>query len=60
MRSRMSASAARILTAEGASLVPKLECESSATRGTRPKRRISSAASCVISASCSGVGSSFT
>src|SRR6185437_8242837 len=60
MRSRMRASAWRIFAAEGASLVPKLECETSATLGVRPKRRISSLASAVISRSCSGVGSRFT
>ena len=36
-----------------ASLMPKLECDSSATLGVMPKRRISSAASSVISAICS-------
>ena len=43
--------------AEGWLLEPKLECDSSAAFGMRPKRRISSAASTVISASCSAVGS---
>jgi hypothetical protein len=38
----------------GVSSVPKLECESSATLGVRPKRRTSSAASSVISASLLG------
>ena len=46
----ISACASRILAAEGASEVPKLECDSSAALGVRPKRRISSAASSVISA----------
>ena len=55
-----AASASRIFAADGASLVPKLECDSSATFGVRPKRRISSAASSVISAICSAVGSRFT
>jgi hypothetical protein len=59
-RSWMRANAARIFAAEGASLVPKLECETSATLGVNPKRRISSAASVVISRICSGVGSRFT
>src|SRR5260221_3055685 len=58
--SRIIASAVRILRAEGASLVPKLEWETSATFGARPKRRISSAASIVISTICSGVGFTFT
>ena len=57
---RISSSAARIFCAEGASLVPKLECESRAALGTTPKRRITSAASAVISASCSAVGSRLT
>ncbi len=56
----MSASAARILRAVGASLVPNDECDSSATLGSTPKRRIDSAASTVISAICSAVGSRFT
>ena len=60
MRARISASAARIFTADGASLVPKLECETRATFGASPKRRISSLASIVISRSCSGEGSTFT
>ena len=51
---------ARIFAAEAASLLPKVECETSATLGTSPKRRISLAASAVISVTCSGVGSSFT
>ena len=55
-----SASARRIFAADGWSLVPKLECESSATFGTMPNRRISSAASRVISAISSAVGSAFT
>ena len=40
--------------------LPKLECDSSATFGVMPKRRTSSAASIVISATCSAVGSAFT
>src|SRR2546422_6881225 len=35
---RISSSAVRIFCAEGASLVPKLECESRAALGTTPKR----------------------
>jgi hypothetical protein len=38
-------------------LDPKLECDTSATFGVMPKRRISSAASSVISAICSALGS---
>src|SRR5258706_7096815 len=60
MRARISSSAARIFTAEGASLVPKLECETRATFGARPKPRTSSAASIGISRSCSSDGSTFT
>ena len=56
----MSASAACIFFACGCSLLPKLECESSATFGVMPKRRISSAASSVISAMSSAVGSMLT
>jgi hypothetical protein len=41
-------------------MVPKLECDSSATFGTMPRRLISSAASSVVSAICSGVGSGVT
>src|SRR5882762_7548211 len=52
--------AVHIFCAEGASLVPKLECDSRAALGTTPKRRITSAASAVISASCSAVGSRLT
>jgi hypothetical protein len=48
---------ARIFTADGWSLVPKLLCDSSAALGWTPKRSISSAAITVISASCSAVGS---
>src|SRR6185503_1564903 len=57
---RMIDSASRIFNAEGASLEPKLECETSATFGVRPNRRTSSAASVVISTICSGVGSTLT
>ena len=53
MRSR----ACRILRAEGRFEVPKLECDSSATRGVTPNRRTSSAASSAISATCSAFGS---
>ena len=56
----MSASALRIFCAEGVSALPKLECDSKATLGISPKRRSSSAASKVNSASCSGDGSGFT
>ena len=59
-RSLMSASAARILRAEGVSTEPKLDAERSATFGTMPKRRTSSAASKVISAMCSASGSFVT
>ena len=45
--SRISASASRIFRADGASELPKLECDSSATFGVMPKRRTSSAASSV-------------
>ena len=55
--SRSSSSAARIFSALGWSLLPKLECDSSAAFGLMPKRIISSAAITVISASCSAVGS---
>ena len=55
--SMMRASAARILRADGSSSEPKFEAESSATLGTMPKRRTSSAASSVISAMCSASGS---
>ena len=48
-----SSSALRILSAVGVSAAPKFECDSSATLGAMPKRRISSAASTVISAICS-------
>ena len=50
----------RSFEAEYASDCPKLECDTSATFGTRPKRRISSLASATISVICSGVGSRFT
>ena len=46
----MRRSAARIFCAVGDSTVPKLECDSKATFGAMPKRRTSSAASTVISA----------
>ena len=52
-----NASAWRILTDEGVSASPKLECETNATLGSMPKRRTSSAAIIAISASCSAVGS---
>ena len=57
---RIRASAWRILRALGASPLPKLECEISATCGVMPKRRTSSAASTVISASWAGLGSTLT
>jgi len=50
-------SAVRIFSAVGESAEPKDECDSSATRGSTPKRFISSAASSVISTTCAGVGS---
>jgi hypothetical protein len=53
-------SASRIFTACGCWLVPKLECESSATFGVMPNRQISCAASSVISAISSAVGSTLT
>ena len=59
-RSAMSCSARRILAAEGMSTEPKLEADSSATLGVRPKRRTSSAASKVISATFSASGSAVT
>ena len=59
-RSRSSASACRIFSADGASELPKLECDSSATLGSTPKRRTASAAIVVISAICSAVGSRLT
>jgi hypothetical protein len=43
----------RIFSADGASELPKLECDSSATLGSTPKRRTASAAIVVISAICS-------
>ncbi len=49
--------ALRILRALGECEVPKLECDSSAALGARPKRRTLLAASRVISAICSAVGS---
>ena len=58
--SRSSASVRRIFCALGWSLVPKLECDSSAALGLRPKRCISSAAMTVISASSSALGSALT
>ena len=54
-RARISSSASRIFCADGASELPKFECESSATLGTCPKRFTSSAASIVISAICAAV-----
>jgi hypothetical protein len=48
------------LTALGASLVPKFECDSSATRGEIPRRRSSSAALMAISAISSAFGSTLT
>ncbi len=57
---RIRSSASRIFTALAASLVPKFECEISATHGEIPKRRSCSAAITVISAICSAVGSTFT
>ena len=59
MALRISARAWRILRALGELLAPKLECDSSATFGTRPKPATAVAASAVISASCSAVGSTF-
>ncbi len=59
-RAPTRASASRIFWADGASELPKLEWESSATLGVRPNRRTSSAASRVISAICSALGSRFT
>ncbi|MDT4870286.1 hypothetical protein FQZ97_1053580 [compost metagenome] len=55
--SRNSSSVRRILMALGSSLEPKLECDSRAALGCRPKRSISSAAMTVISLSSSAVGS---
>ena len=55
-----SASAPCIFLADAFVDDPKLECDRNATLGTMPKRRISSAASSVISASCSAVGSELT
>ena len=52
--------ASRILRADCESSLPKLECDSSATLGVMPKRRTASAASRVISAICSAVGSRLT
>src|SRR6266513_2966070 len=52
--------ARRILAAEGRSTEPKLEADSSATLGVRPKRLTSSAASKVISATFSASGSAVT
>ena len=49
MRFRIAA-ASRIFSALGESREPKFECDSSAALGSMPKRRISSAASTVISA----------
>jgi len=59
-RSTMSASASRILTADGASELPKLECDRSAMLGFTPKRCTSSAARSVISAISSAEGSRLT
>lgn len=59
MRSSISA-ALRILMALGASREPKSDSDSSAAFGTMPKRRISSAASTVISAISSAAGSMVT
>ena len=56
----ISARAAFIFVACGCVLEPKLECDSSATLGVMPKRRISSAARRVISAICAAVGSALT
>ena len=56
-RSCSMRSAVRIFAAVGESAEPKDECDSSAMRGSMPKRFISSAASSVISTTCSGVGS---
>ena len=55
-----SSAASRIFSALGASREPKSESESSAAFGSMPKRRISSAASTVISAISSAVGSTVT
>ncbi len=52
----MSSSARCILRAEAICAEPKFDCDSSATFGVMPKRRISSAASSVISAICSASG----
>ncbi|MNR02514.1 hypothetical protein D3C85_1183690 [compost metagenome] len=54
------ASVSRILRAEGASDVPKFECDSRPTFGSMPKRLSFSAAIIVISASSSAVGSMLT
>ncbi|MNN43258.1 hypothetical protein D3C81_1574840 [compost metagenome] len=54
------AAASRILRADGRFDEPNIECDIIATFGCRPKRWISSAASCVMAASSSAVGSSFT
>ena len=59
-RADAACSASRILIAVGVSAAPKLECDSSATFGVRPKRRISSAASTVVSAITSALGSKLT
>ena len=55
--SAMSASASRIFTRRRLVVgAESCECDSSATLGAMPKRRTSSAASSVISASCSALG----
>ncbi|MNC90094.1 hypothetical protein D3C83_61440 [compost metagenome] len=59
-RSLRIASACCIFLAEGRSTEPKFEADSSATLGTMPKRRISSAARIVISATCAASGSGVT
>ena len=59
-RCTISARARRIFSAEGMLIEPKFDAESSATLGARPKRRISSTASSVISAMCSASGSGVT
>src|SRR5262249_5637381 len=57
---RSRANALRILAAQGEGDVPKLEWDSSAALGASPKRRTLLAASRVISAICSAVGSTLT
>ncbi len=47
----------RIFSDEGVCALPKFECDNNATFGTMPRERSSVAASLVISANCSAVGS---